>query len=66
VLICFGLYHAPNRYELYAEPFAERIELPRGKRQEALEEYVARYAARLEHYVRSAELNWFNFYDFWA
>ena len=30
VYLTFGLYHEPNRYDLYCEPFAERIELPRG------------------------------------
>ena len=26
---------------------------------------LARYAARLEHYVHAEPYNWFNFYDFW-
>lgn len=65
VYLTFGLYHAPNRYDLYCEPFAERVDLPRKRRQEALEEYAQRYADRLEHHARLAPLNWFNFYDFW-
>ena len=35
VYLTFGLYHEPNRYDLYCEPFAERIELPRGAREAA-------------------------------
>ena len=66
VYLTFGLSHGARRYDLYCEPFADRIVLPRGRRQEALEEVVARYAARLEHYARKAPDNWFNFYDFWA
>jgi predicted LPLAT superfamily acyltransferase len=65
VYLVFGLYFEPNRYELFCEPFAERIELPRGDRAQALQAVVTRYAARLEHYVRLAPDNWFNFYDFW-
>jgi predicted LPLAT superfamily acyltransferase len=66
VLLTFGLYRAPNRYDLYCEPFAERIELPRARREQALHEYVQRFAERLEHYQKLAPDNWFNFYDFWS
>ncbi len=66
VYLGFGLYHEPNRYALYCEPFAERVVLPRAARAEALAGYAARYAARLEHYCRLAPYNWFNFYDFWS
>lgn len=31
-----------------------------------MKEWVQRYAARIEHHARSAPLNWFNFFDFWA
>ena len=65
VYLTFGLYRDPDGYDLFCEPFAERIELPRKRRQEALEEYAQRYANRLEHFVRLAPDNWFNFYDFW-
>jgi predicted LPLAT superfamily acyltransferase len=65
VLLTFGLFREPNRYELYCEPFAERIELPRGAREEGARHYVERFAVRLEHYCRLAPDNWFNFYDFW-
>lgn len=65
VLLVFGLYRGGNRYELFCEPFAERIDLPRGDRERALREYVQRYTARLEHYARLDPFNWFNVYDFW-
>ncbi|HEB89984.1 MAG TPA: lipid A biosynthesis acyltransferase [Deltaproteobacteria bacterium] len=65
IYLVFGLYFEPNRYELFSELFADRIELPRRGRQEALEEIVRRYAARLESYCRLAPDNWFNFFDFW-
>ena len=66
VYLAFGLYREPNRYELHFEPFEERIDLPRAAREDAVQAYVARYAARLEHYCRLAPYNWFNFYDFWS
>jgi predicted LPLAT superfamily acyltransferase len=66
VYLAFGLYREPNHYELHCEPFAERVVVPRSSREQALAELVQRYAARLEEYVRRAEYNWFNFYDFWA
>lgn len=65
VYLVFGLYYEPNRYELFCEPFAETLNLPRGSRQQALEETVQRFAHRLEFYARKAPYNWFNFFDFW-
>lgn len=66
VYTTFGLGRGKNHYDLSCEPFAERIELPRQKRKEALEGYVRKYAERLEVAVRRAPDNWFNFYDFWG
>ncbi len=66
IYLVFGLYFEPNRYELYCEPFTDRLELPRRGREEALKEVVNRYAQRLEVYCRRAPENWFNFFDFWA
>lgn len=65
VLLCFGLYLGGNRYRLVFEPFAECVTIPRDQRGPALDALLARYAARLEHYVRVAPYNWFNFHDFW-
>ncbi|MDE2156125.1 MAG: acyltransferase [Xanthomonadaceae bacterium] len=65
VVLCFGLYLGGNRYRLVFEPMSDRIEIPRRRRGPVLDELIARYAQRLEHYVRIAPYNWFNFYDFW-
>lgn len=54
-----------NRYELRVERLAERIVLPRGRRTEALADYAAAYAARLEKHVLQDPFQWYNFYDFW-
>ncbi|MBD8898672.1 acyltransferase [Rhodanobacter sp. DHG33] len=66
VLLCFGLYLGGNRYRLVFEPFAECVTIPREQRGPALDALLARYAARLEHYVHVEPYNWFNFHDFWA
>ncbi len=66
VYLVFGLYYEPNRYELFCEPFAERIELPRAERGEALQRMVQQYAIAVERFCRKAPDNWFNFYDFWG
>jgi predicted LPLAT superfamily acyltransferase len=66
VCLCFGIYRGGRRYDLHFEPFAHRIELPRERRQQALAAQVQRFAGRLEHHVRHAPYNWFNFYDFWS
>ena len=65
VVLCFGLYRGGPHYDVHYELFAERISLPRGAREHAIQEYAQRYAQRLEHYARQAPYNWFNFYDFW-
>jgi len=55
-----------GRYHAYFEPFAERISWPqRANREAVIAEHAQRYAARLEHYLRVAPLQWFNFYPFW-
>lgn len=53
-------------YRLHFEPFAERIELPRDRRTEAIAEFAQRYAGRLETLCQRAPFQWFNFFDFWA
>jgi len=53
-------------YNIYLEPFRDRLTLPRKERQRALSELVQEYAGRLETYCLKAPLQWFNFFDFWA
>jgi predicted LPLAT superfamily acyltransferase len=65
VVLCFGLYRGGRRYDLHFELFSEGLRIPRAERATALGELLQRYASRLEHHVRDAPYNWFNFYDFW-
>ncbi len=60
-----GIFTAPNRYDLFFEPFADAVKLPRKERTLAATEYAQRYARVLESFARRAPYNWFNFYDFW-
>lgn len=65
IVLCFGMYRGGNRYDVYFEPFAEQLSLPRHARKAQLRSVVQRYAARLEHHVRQDPYNWFNWHDFW-
>jgi predicted LPLAT superfamily acyltransferase len=65
VVLCFGLYRGGNAYELHFERFADAQAVPRAQRAAYAATTAQRFATRLEHYVRLAPYNWFNFYDFW-
>lgn len=64
VVLIFAL-RQQGKLVLHSEPFADPLRLPRGERQQALQETVDRYAQRLEHYALLSPLDWFNFFDFW-
>jgi len=65
IILCVALYKGGNRYSVYFELMDEKPSAPRNQRQQVVAGYVERYASRLEHYVREAPYNWFNFYNFW-
>jgi predicted LPLAT superfamily acyltransferase len=68
VYLLFGLRNDKKKkphFDLYLENFSEQIVLPRGKRQEALQEVVDQYAQRLQDYTLKAPLQWYNFFNFW-
>jgi predicted LPLAT superfamily acyltransferase len=65
VILGFGVYRGGNRYSSHFELFSENVSLPRDGRAQAIAAVAQRYAARLEHYARTAPYNWFNFYDYW-
>ena len=64
VVVIFALRHQ-GKLVLHCEPFADPLRLPRGERQQALQDTVDRYAQRLEYYALMSPLDWFNFFDFW-
>ena len=65
VIFMTGLYLGGNRYAIHFDPLADFSSVARGQRDAAVEAGVARYAALLDHYCRTAPYNWFNFFDFW-
>jgi predicted LPLAT superfamily acyltransferase len=65
VYLTVGIRTGDRTYELRAEPFADRILLPRVDRDRLAEESVARYARWLEDLCCEHPLQWFNFFDFW-
>jgi predicted LPLAT superfamily acyltransferase len=66
VFLMMGLYRGGNRYDVFLEPLADFSAVDRQARDAMIDEAIRRYAARLEHYVRLAPDNWFNFHDFWG
>ena len=54
-----------DRYRVHLHKLADRIDLPRERRSEALAAWAARYASLLESYCREAPFQWHNFFDFW-
>jgi predicted LPLAT superfamily acyltransferase len=64
LLLMLGLYQGGRRYDIHFELLAD-FSQPGLDRQQAVEQALAHYVARLEHYCRASPYNWFNFYDFW-
>lgn len=54
-----------DSYRVYFRKLADRVELPRRNRSEAIESYVQDFVRALEEHTAMAPLQWFNFYDFW-
>lgn len=65
VIMFFCLYMGGNRYEIYFEELAEKIEIPRTERETNIHKWVQKYVDRIEFYINKAPYNWFNFYNFW-
>jgi predicted LPLAT superfamily acyltransferase len=65
IYMVFGLYNSPNQYNVYCEPFVEKLEPSQARNQEELQAIIQQYANRVEYYCRRFPYNWFNFFDFW-
>lgn len=66
VVLIFGVLQEDGSYDVYFEPFAERIVIRRGQRVADATRWAEQYARRLEARIREAPYNWFNFYDYWS
>lgn len=65
ILVAFGLFTRPNRYDLYCEPLGTVPPAARSQRTAVYTDAAQRYARLVEKYCSKAPLNWFNFYDYW-
>ncbi len=50
---------------IYFDPFSDGQDISRKQRTAAIQQYVEKYAEKLQYYCVKAPLQWFNFYDFW-
>jgi predicted LPLAT superfamily acyltransferase len=68
IVFMAGLYRGGGRYDIHFELLADPDAAAAADltTDEAIEQAMRHYVARLEHYCRMAPYNWFNFYDFWA
>ncbi len=64
-VILFTVLHEDDTYRVRFEKLADRVELPRGRREEAAAGYVRAYAQKLEQLCRESPYDWFNFFPFW-
>lgn len=64
-LYFMGCVHEGAGYAVEFVPLAERVLLPRARRDEAMAEYATLFAQQLERMLRKAPYDWFNFFPFW-
>jgi|AGTN01.2.fsa_nt_gi Predicted acyltransferase len=65
VRLLFCWREGQERWRMTVEDFAERVVLPRGRREQAVAGLAGRYAARLERECCREPRQWYNFFDFW-
>jgi predicted LPLAT superfamily acyltransferase len=64
-LYLLGCIHEGDGYTIHFECLAERVELPRGRREAALMDYARKYALQVTALLKRAPYDWFNFFPFW-
>ncbi|TFZ00396.1 acyltransferase [Ramlibacter henchirensis] len=65
-LLMLGCVREGGGHVVRFEALAESVELPRTGRTQALEQYAASFAQRLEALLVRSPYEWFNFYPFWS
>ena len=60
-----GCIHDQASYTVHFAQITERVELPRGRREEALASYARDFADALTVLLRRSPFDWFNFFPFW-
>jgi len=64
-LYLMGCIHEAQGYSVYFEMLAERVELPRGHREAALQAQAQGFADALTRLLCRSPYDWFNFFPFW-
>ena len=64
-VILFSVNRDSDGYRVRFERLAQRVDLPRGRREDAAKPYVTLYAQKLEQLCRESPYDWFNFFPFW-
>jgi len=64
-LYSLSCLHEGKGYALRFELLSAQVILPRGRREEALKQYAAQYAALLAQALQRSPYDWFNFFPFW-
>jgi len=65
-MFCLRTPKQIHRYEIFLDPFREKISLPRKQRQESIHAIIQDYAKVLEKMCLHAPLQWYNFHSIWA
>jgi len=60
-----GCLHHGDGYRVHFQRLSERVELPRGAREQALTTYATDFARWIESLLRTSPYDWFNFFPFW-
>jgi predicted LPLAT superfamily acyltransferase len=60
-----GCIHDAPSYTVHFAQITERVELPRGRREEALAAYARGFADAVTVLLRRSPYDWFNFFPFW-
>jgi predicted LPLAT superfamily acyltransferase len=64
-LYLMGCVHEDRGYGVHFETLADQVELPRGKREEAMQAHAQAFADALTRLLRRSPYDWFNFFPFW-
>ena len=64
-LYLMGCVHEGQGYGVYFDTLSERVVLPRGQREAALQEHAQHFADALTALLRRSPYDWFNFFPFW-
>jgi predicted LPLAT superfamily acyltransferase len=64
LMLMVGAYEGGNQYQAHFEVLFD-FSTPGLNRQQAIEQALSQYVARLEYFCQRYPYNWFNFYDFW-